>query len=199
MTASAPRTRRRGAELEQAILAAVIEELLEKGYAGATYDSIAARAGTSKPVLYRRWESKAQMVFAAIRTRATEIGRDDPDGLDTGGLGGDVEVVLRRMRGLFGRIGRGVALGLVSELDARTAADLPVILGGVTADLLRPLEQRARARGELGPRDVPAALLTVPVDLARHHLLLHGDLPDEVVARLAHEVAVPVWSAAAAG
>ena len=39
--------RRRGAELEQAILRAAVDELAESGYAGLTMDRVAHRAGTN--------------------------------------------------------------------------------------------------------------------------------------------------------
>jgi AcrR family transcriptional regulator len=52
--ASDKQTRRRGAELEQAILDAAWEQLIAEGYEHFTIDTVAARARTSKPVLYRR-------------------------------------------------------------------------------------------------------------------------------------------------
>ena len=59
------RTRRRGAELEQAILDAAWAELCEVGYTALTIEAVAKRAGTSKPVIYRRWPSRAHLVIAA--------------------------------------------------------------------------------------------------------------------------------------
>ena len=43
----------RGAELEEALLDAAWAELQEVGYPAFTYEGVAQRAGTSKPVLYR--------------------------------------------------------------------------------------------------------------------------------------------------
>ncbi|TPX01055.1 helix-turn-helix transcriptional regulator, partial [Schumannella luteola] len=60
-------TRRRGAELEDAILDAVWDEIAEKGYGGLTYEAVATRARTSRAVLYRRWPSREELVLAAIR------------------------------------------------------------------------------------------------------------------------------------
>ena len=47
-------TRRSGEELREAILDAVLCELFDRGYAGLTFDGVAHRAHTSKPVIYRR-------------------------------------------------------------------------------------------------------------------------------------------------
>jgi AcrR family transcriptional regulator len=52
-------TRRRGAELEQAILRAALDELAETGYSGLAMDRVARRAGTNKNAIYRRWPSRA--------------------------------------------------------------------------------------------------------------------------------------------
>jgi len=57
--------RRRGDHLEHALLAATWEELLAVGYANLTMDGVAARAHTSKPVLYRRWPTRPELVLAA--------------------------------------------------------------------------------------------------------------------------------------
>lgn len=58
--------RRRGPELDEAILQAVWDELSTKGYGGLTLDSVASRAGTSRPVLHRRWKSRSELVMAAL-------------------------------------------------------------------------------------------------------------------------------------
>ncbi|RYY09760.1 MAG: TetR/AcrR family transcriptional regulator, partial [Alphaproteobacteria bacterium] len=60
-------TRRRGAALEDAILAAAWIELQNSGYTNFTYEAVARRAETSRPVLYRRWQTKLELALAAIR------------------------------------------------------------------------------------------------------------------------------------
>jgi AcrR family transcriptional regulator len=59
--------RRRGAELERAILRAALDELAEAGYAGLTMDRVARRAGTNKNAIYRRWPNRAALGLAAYR------------------------------------------------------------------------------------------------------------------------------------
>ena len=58
--------RRRGAALEDAILKAAWAELLDYGYGGFTMEAVAKRAGTSRPVLARRWENRSDLAVAAI-------------------------------------------------------------------------------------------------------------------------------------
>ena len=49
-----------------AIRDATRAELAESGYAGVTFEGIARRVRTSKPVLYRRYRSRAHMVVDAL-------------------------------------------------------------------------------------------------------------------------------------
>jgi AcrR family transcriptional regulator len=64
--------RRRGTELESAILDAAWEQLTAEGYEHFTVDTVAARARTSKPVLYRRWKTREDLLRAAVRHRGAD-------------------------------------------------------------------------------------------------------------------------------
>ena len=64
-SARAPQ-RRRGAALENALLDAAWDELVEKGYDGFTIESVAERAQTARAVIYRRWATKPELMRAAI-------------------------------------------------------------------------------------------------------------------------------------
>src|SRR6516225_6106093 len=86
------RARRRGAELEDAILRAAVEELIESGYAGLTMDRVARRAGTNKNTIYRRWPNRAALGIAAYRQLAAAAVPSP----DTGELRGDALELMRR-------------------------------------------------------------------------------------------------------
>src|ERR671937_754114 len=66
---NALRTRRRGAALEAAILDATWTELAAVGYERLSMEGVAARAGTSKAVLYRRWPNRADLLALLRRAR----------------------------------------------------------------------------------------------------------------------------------
>ena len=83
--------RRRGAELEAAILDAAWEQLIAEGYEHFTIDAVAARAQTSKPVLYRRWKTREDLLRATARHRGAA---DPPAVPDTGTLRGDLLALL---------------------------------------------------------------------------------------------------------
>jgi AcrR family transcriptional regulator len=58
--------RRRGAALEDAILTAAYEELVDVGYTALSVEGVAARAGTGKASIYRRWPTKQHLVTDAL-------------------------------------------------------------------------------------------------------------------------------------
>jgi AcrR family transcriptional regulator len=64
------RHRRQGSRRDPAIDAAVLSAtrrlLIDKGYSATTIDLIATTAGVSRPAVYRRWSSKAQLVHEAL-------------------------------------------------------------------------------------------------------------------------------------
>ena len=57
---------RRDPAIDEAVLAATRTLLVERGYSATTIDLIAATAGVSRPAVYRRWSSKAQLVHEAV-------------------------------------------------------------------------------------------------------------------------------------
>ncbi len=52
--------------MDEAVLEAARALLVERGYAAASIDAIANRAGVSRPAIYRRWPSKAHLIAKAV-------------------------------------------------------------------------------------------------------------------------------------
>jgi AcrR family transcriptional regulator len=67
---NATRHRRQGSRrdpaIDDAVLAATRSLLVQRGYSATTIDLIAGTAGVSRPAVYRRWRSKAQLVHEAV-------------------------------------------------------------------------------------------------------------------------------------
>jgi alpha-ketoglutarate-dependent taurine dioxygenase len=59
-----------------AVLEAVVALVTETGLDAVTMDAVAARAGVSKPAIYRRWPTKQDLVIAAAETRVPPAGGD---------------------------------------------------------------------------------------------------------------------------
>jgi AcrR family transcriptional regulator len=67
---------RRDPAIDEAVLAATRTLLVERGYSATTIDLIAVTAGVSRPAVYRRWTSKAQLVHEAV---FPDLGPESPD------------------------------------------------------------------------------------------------------------------------
>lgn len=57
---------RRDPAIDTSVVAATRSLLVERGYAATSIDLIAATAGVSRPAIYRRWSSKAELVHEAV-------------------------------------------------------------------------------------------------------------------------------------
>jgi AcrR family transcriptional regulator len=177
MTTPAPehvRRRRRGPELESALLDAAWNELVEVGFANLTMESVAARAQTGIAVLYRRWANKDQLVLAAIEHYGQARPVDIPD---TGTLRGDLLALLTSMsnaRATFTAVAAAAGFsGLLASTGLTPAQARDKVLGDQRVRGDQIIYQRAHDRGEIDLERIPPAVLTMPFDLVRHDLLLH--------------------------
>ena len=192
-TTTGPATRRRGAELEAALLDAAWDELTERGYGGFTYEGVAARARTSRPVLYRRWPDRWRLAIDTIRHHAQ---KDPVVAPDTGSLRDDLIAFLldasdkRKeyaalfstiMAGYFGETGE-----TVGELRQR-------VLARSGPDAFGTIVDRAVARGEIDAARLTPRVRAVVPDLMRNEILLTGRALtlDEVVS-IVDEVFLPL-------
>lgn len=133
------RHRRQGSRRDPAIDAAVLATtrrlLIDRGYAATTIDLIASTAGVSRPAVYRRWSSKAQLVHEAL---FPDLGPEPPSD-------DFVDEITRLCRG---------ALRMYSDAAVREA--IPGLLNDLRSDrrMRRVLSDRleATARSQLAER-----------------------------------------------
>ncbi|MEU9572351.1 TetR/AcrR family transcriptional regulator [Streptomyces massasporeus] len=78
--------------MHTAILNAAAELVTETGYAATSIGAVAARAGTGKDTIYRRWSGKAELVYEAVFTAA-----ESAPVPDTGSLTGDLTVLIEAL------------------------------------------------------------------------------------------------------
>jgi len=183
--------RRRGEELEHALLTAAWMELLEVGYPKLTMDNVAIRAGTSKPVIYRRWPTKAKLVMAAL---AHNVPLQESD-IDTGSLRGDLLELLDRGIERFRRVPGDTLPGLIAETfgqrDAFERLRLRDQDEGI--ELIRPFLTRAVERGELRTDRCVDRVLRLPFDLLRSDMLLNGMVIDDAaIVEIIDDITLPL-------
>lgn len=190
-------TRRRGEELEVAILDAAWQQLAEFGYGEFTFEAVAARAGTSRTVLYRRWSDRAELMKAAVRHTGAMTPVAVPD---TGNLRDDVVTLLRRASearsGFAASLSvqlaeyfreSGTSFGDLRELLVRRARGMELIL------------ERAEERGEVELSHVPRRVIELPMVLMRYELLMTlASVSDAVIDEIVDDVWLPLLRAAGA-
>ncbi|MEU9117526.1 TetR/AcrR family transcriptional regulator [Streptomyces sp. NPDC048483] len=183
--------RRRGEELENAILTATLEELTEGGYAALTMERVATRARTSKAALYRRWSSRAELVMDACKLR----GITDVDLPDTGALRTDVIALLRQISAKMASPLGGILRGLLTEMtrDPEFARLIRERVHTVGPPTLHVILERAIERGEVEPWIPDSRRATVATDLLRNHFLLFGaPVDDAIITDIVDDVYLPL-------
>jgi AcrR family transcriptional regulator len=192
VTEQLQRQRRRGEELEAALLEAAWEELAEAGFAKLTMESVAARARTGVAVLYRRWPNKDELVMAAIQHYGTTRPVEIPD---TGSLRGDMFALLGGVndaRFAFTTIATATFAGLLANTGL-TPAEVRMKIMGRRPFWSEEIFRRARERGEIDPDKIPAAVLSMPFDLLRHDLLMTlKPLPADRITAIVDDLFMPL-------
>jgi AcrR family transcriptional regulator len=176
--------RRRGAQLEQAILDAAWDELAAVGYANLTVAAVAARARTSKAVLYRRWSNRVELATAAIERRVPSL---SPDAPDTGTLRGDVLALLRRLARRYR------AVQLIPDHDTELTAHLRRQASIEATNLLDEVLHRAEARGEITSAGLRPRIAHLPIDLVHHELFLtNTPVSQDTLVEIVDEIFLPL-------
>jgi AcrR family transcriptional regulator len=187
--------RRRGNALEEAILEAAWVELLERGYAGFTMERVAERAGTSRPVLSRRWQTRADLAMAAI---GAYIQGNHPTSVpDLGSVRDELAMFLHKMSGR-GMIEAAKILFSMRDYFAETGSSLADLIHELrkTVAVHRTIDeilQRGIRRGEIDPSKLTKRIASLPLDLVRHEgFLTHKPIPRAVINEILDSIFLPL-------
>jgi len=191
VTTPTPRGRPRDPRCDEAIYEAAVTLCAEAGFDGMTLEAVAARAGVSKPTIYRRCpEGKAQLVAAAIAWRREA----KPQSPDTGTLRGDLLATVRDMVAHM-RENAQLAAGLTRQL--RASAELAEIFRVHVIEPERArwiaLVERAESRGELVPGAAPSLFPDVAPSLIHTRMTFPSEpLDDAFATELVDRVLLPI-------
>ncbi|MFE5485793.1 TetR/AcrR family transcriptional regulator [Streptomyces sp. NPDC056527] len=168
--------RPREERVTRAVLDAVVALVAEQGMGAVTMDAVAARAGVSKPSMYRRWPTKQDLVIAAAESRVGPLTVPD-----MGDFRAELRAVLtarleayrtpgvdRLLAGVIGTAAdAGAERGAYGEYTARVAAET------------RNIFERGIVRGDVDPGiDVEAAVTLVAASLL-FRMIAEQRMPDE--------------------
>lgn len=166
--------RPRDPEIDAAVLTATVAVLSESGYAGFAVEKVAARAGTTKAAMRRRWPVRQRLIIDALATLLAP-----PPAPDNGCTRCDlIDSVRLLAEVLHDRLPRGVLAPLIAD-----CADNAELHEHLLAVLVQPSRQaatiavrRAAERGDLRA-DVDPGLLVDLLASVVYQRALFGEAP----------------------
>lgn len=148
------RGRPRDPEVEVRVLDAAMLVYARDGWTGFTYEAIARESGIGKPALYRRWDSRGDLLAHTMRARWFVV-----DDIDTGDLHGDLLALARMaLDQLLGPHGRAILHMLLDAPDHPEVAESTAGYRERMVAAAREIVRRGIRRGEL-PRGTSPALV----------------------------------------
>ena len=170
----------RTARTRAAVLQAVITELVENGYTGATVERIAARAGVAKTTIYRRWGGLDGLLADLMAEYAA---REIPVP-DTGHLDSDLRLLAREVVASLENPGIRAAFGSVIAAAIQGQAAREVLSQFIAARVatMSAIVRRAAQRGELPHGTDAAEVLQIVTAQIYYRLFIAGEQPSPGIA-----------------
>ena len=183
-------TRRRGNVLEAAIFKVVLRELAKTGYVNFSIERVAAKAGTSKPVIYRRWPTRARLVYAALRANRPALSSEAPD---TGTVRGDLMVILHGVSQMVDELRPEAFFGLMAELLHESEPPMFADVQERNTKTMMDILTRGIGRGEIAAEKLTPRVAALPFDLVRYQLMvLHQPLSEQDIEEIIDQIFLPL-------
>ncbi|MFJ3212573.1 TetR-like C-terminal domain-containing protein [Streptomyces flaveolus] len=162
--------------VETRVLGAALDVYADHGWSGFTFDAIARRAAAGKAALYRRWQSKEELLLAALEAHAMVI-----EPIATGRIHDDLLLVARELFAVSLRGSVGLA-SLRLFVEARAHPDLLAKswkrVNAARVRAARAMVRRAVERDELPPDTSATVLLEALSGGVMVHILATPAGPD---------------------
>ncbi|QTN00305.1 TetR family transcriptional regulator [Sediminibacillus dalangtanensis] len=190
--------RKRGEELEIAILEAADEIIKMKGYWSLTFQNVAKQAKTSRTVIYRRYETPFEILHALVKYKSKQA-FDGPmiDLLkDKGSLREDLIAVMELFQQLFRKVGLGVLDAMLFELRQGNEESLLWLNQAHESNIkvMKKVQGFAMRRGEI-KHEFSRMQMILPFNILRMENLMNGKkLTKEYIIQLVDEVLMPMYT-----
>lgn len=199
MNDASKNVRRRGDALIESIYNATIELIKKVGYTNLTFQQIAHAAKTSRTVLYRRWNTKFDLIHEIMEYKTKNaLGGELIDKIeDTGSLRGDLLQLLTLYQSIYTEGGLEIMNAILFEIgqDSEKLSKIETNARNKNILVMRKLLGFAKNRGEK-IKEVSDATLTLPFDLIRVENLLRRETMDaKRLELLVDEILLPVFRA----
>lgn len=155
--------RRRDPSVDDRVLTATLELLIDGGFEAMTMEAVATRAGTGKAGIYRRWGTKQILVVDAVLRSG--LGAPDLVGPDSGSLRHDLAAIVgsetAKATAEKTRLLQGLLIVIREDAKLRQVVLDALIEPRVTA--IRTALRRARERGDISPSvDIETLAVVLP-------------------------------------
>lgn len=167
--------------VDEAVRESVRTLLVTEGYRKLSIEKVAAHAGVGKAAIYRRWSTKAEMIFAATFHDFTL-----PPAKDHGSLKADLLDLCEKLVEIFSTPhARQAFPGLISDLQTqkRFSERFTQAYTRAEAARIREILDRAVGRGELAPVDDVANIHALLLGTVLAHTMLITDAPSAGLAK----------------
>jgi AcrR family transcriptional regulator len=176
------------------ILATALDLVAERDYDRMTLDEVAARTGTAKTTIYRRWATKEDLLLAAVRGAGRPPEAEELP--DTGSLRADLLAVVDSawLGGADRRAAVFAGLAPAIRGSERLATAIRAEVTDPYVDVYGRLLRRAIERGEVPARpDAAVALLAEVVPAMSTHRLAgdRGPVRRELYVAVIDDVLLP--------
>jgi len=190
--------RKRGENLEMAILEAADEIITTSGYAQLTFQNVAKQAKTSRTVIYRRYETPVELLHALVRHKSEKaLGGKAIDLLkDQGSLRLNLLAAMELYQLFFESVGLEVLSAVLFELSQNNKESQLWLSQAREGNigLMKKVLSFAKQRGEIN-REFSNVQMTLPFDLLRLEYIVNNEnVTKEYMAQLVDEVLLPVYS-----
>ncbi|MFD1675941.1 TetR/AcrR family transcriptional regulator [Alicyclobacillus fodiniaquatilis] len=189
--------RKRGQELEVAILEAADEIIKNLGYEQLTFQNVAKQAETSRSVIYRRYETPIDLLRALVRYKLERaLGGNMIDLFEeNGSLRADLLAAIRLYHKFSEAVGPEVLSAMLFELSQKNQGSQRWVKqareGNI--ELMKKIQEFASQRGEIN-HEFSTLQMTLPFDLLRlEYIINSGNVTDEYMTQLVDEVLLPIY------
>ncbi len=165
---------------------------MERGYSGLTFDSVARRAGTSRPVVNRRWATKGALVQDAMIRASDRAVLVDPR---TGSLRDDTIDLLEQLNVWFAGFAAIMTAQLAAYFDelGTSPAELREMLVGTRRSVIEAVTQRAVDQGEIDGAKLTPRIARLPYDLLRHEAIMNlRPMSSEAIREVVDTIFLPL-------
>jgi AcrR family transcriptional regulator len=191
----APGTLRPGgrtARTRAAVLDAVVGELIEHGYAGASVERVAQRAGIAKTTIYRRWGGLGGLLADLMAGYAAqEIALPDE-----GDLGSDLRALSRAVVAALAEPAIGAAFASIVAAAVQDPAARQILSRYIAsrAAIMSTIVDRAATRGEVAAGTDAAETIQAVTAQLYYRLFVLGEPASQATADRAAAIATAAAS-----